>query len=193
MRLLINMVFYSIRVGTFLIKYSPFSDDEVKLPIVDKDKNELEYVSGTRTNGYYINSQKEKVEKTFILFNNEAVEKFERTKETDRYKEVEIKDRDDLVNPKQYIVECDNLLRDLKASGKALKFRISFGGKSIPYYAVICINENYNTLEMWISHGLKSNQYSNYMKNLNDKKQIEEMTMMIEGINKKAKIEELEI
>lgn len=188
------MVFYSIRVGTFLIKYSPFSDDDEKLPIVDKDKTELEYVKGTRTNGYYIHPQtKEKVEQTYILFNNEAVEKFERTKETDKYKEVDIKDKDDLVNPKQYIVECDNLLRELKASGKALKFRISFGGKSIPYYAIISVNENYNSLEMWISHGLKSVQYSQYLKDLSDKKKVEEMTLMIDGLTKKAKIEELEI
>jgi hypothetical protein len=185
------MVFYSIRVGTYLIKYSPFNDNDSQYPIVDKDKNVLEYVKGTRTNGYYVNpTTKAKVDKTFMLVNNEAKEKFERTKETDKYKEVIENEVSDLVNPKQYICECDKLLNELKETGKALKFGISFGGKSKPYYAIVFVNKLYNCLEMWISKGKKSEQYEHYTKNLNDKKKLQELTLMISGIDK-AKVEDL--
>lgn len=185
------MVFFSIRVGNYLIKYQPFSDEDLSYPIVDKDKTPLEYVKGTRTNGFYIHPKtKEKVEKTFMLVNNEVKEKFERTKETDRFKIVEQNERDDLVNPKMYIVECDKLKEELKTSGKSLKFGISFGGKSKPYYAIICLNTIFNTLEMWISKAKKSEQYTEYVNELNDKIKLKELTLSIDGIDK-AKVEDL--
>lgn len=185
------MVFYSVRVGTFIIRYQPFSDDDEQYPIVDKDKNILEYVKGSRTNGYYVNpTTKEKVNKTFMLVNGEAKEKFERTKETDKFKLVEQNERDDLVNPKMYLVECDRLKEELRATGKALKFGISFGGKSKPYYAIVCLNTIFNTLEMWISKGKKSEQYLEYTTALADKEKVKQMTIMIDGIDK-AKVEDL--
>lgn len=185
------MVFYNIRVGTFLIKYMPFSDEDESYPIVDKDKNKLEYVKGTRTNGYYVNPiTKEKTEQTFMLINDSVKEKFERTKETDKYKEVEETEVNDLVNPKQYIVECDKLLEELKNSGKALKFGIHFGGKSKPYLAIIFVNKLYNLLEMWISKGKKINQYESYITGLQDKQKLKEVNLTISGIDK-AKVEDL--
>jgi len=185
------MVFFSVRVGTYLLRYQPFSDEDEQYPIVDKDKNVLEYVKGTRTNGYYVNPvTKEKVDKTFMLVNNEPKEKFDRTKETDKFKVVEQAEREDLVNPKMYIVECDKLKEELRANGKALKFGISFGGKSKPYYAVVCLNTIFNTLEMWISKGKKSNQYLEYTTELADKQKLREMTLSITGLDK-AKVEDL--
>ena len=185
------MVFFSVRVGTYMLRYQPFSDEDISYPIVDKDKTLLEYVKGTRTNGYYVNpTTKEKVEKTFMLVNNEAKEKFEKTKETDKFKVVEQNEREDLVNPKMYIVECDKLKEELRTSGKALKFGISFGGKSKPYYAIVCLNHIFNTLEMWISKAKKSEQYLEYTTEQQDKQKLREMTLMIEGIDK-AKVEDL--
>ena len=185
------MVFYSVRVGTFLIKYQPFSDNDEQYPIVDKDKTILEYVKGTRTNGYYINpATKERAEKTFMLVNGEPKEKFERTKKTDKFKIVEQDEREDLVNPKMYIVECDKLKEELRASEKALKFGISFGGKSKPYFAIVCLNTIFNTLEMWISKAKKSEQYLSYTTELEDKQKLREMTLIIDGIDK-AKVEDL--
>lgn len=185
------MVFFSVRVGTFLIKYQPFSDEDEQYPIVDKDKQLLEYVKGTRTNGYYVNpTTKEKVEQTFILVNGEPKEKLERTKETDKFKIVDKNEIADLVNPKMYLVECDKLKEELRANGKALKFGISFGGKSKPYYAIICLNPIYNTLEMWISKAKKSEQYLEYTTALADKKKLQELTINISGLDK-AKVEDL--
>lgn len=184
-------MFFSVRVGSYLIRYQPFNDNDEQYPIVDKDKNLLEYVKGTRTNGYYINpTTKEKVDKTFMLVNNEPKEKFERTKETDKFKLVEANEKEDLVNPKYYICECDKLKEELKASGKALKFGLSFGGKSKPYYAIICVNPIFDTLEMAISKGKKSEQYIQYTTELNDKQRLKELTLMIDGIDK-AKVEDL--
>lgn len=185
------MVFFSVRVSTYLIKYQPFSDDDESYPIVDKDKTLLEYVKGTRTNGYYINPiSKEKVEKTYMLVNNEPKEKFERTKETDRFRWIEKEEVNDLVNPKQYLIDCPSLLEEIKRNGKALKFGISFGGKSKPYIAVVFLNNLYNTLEMAISKGKKSEQYLAYTTELNDKNKLRELTLCIDGINR-ASVEEL--
>jgi hypothetical protein len=185
------MVFFSVRVGTFLIKYSPFSDNDEQFPIVDKDKNLLDYVKGTRTNGYYINpATKEKVDKTYILVNDEVKDKLPRTKETDKFKIVDKNEIADLVNPKMYIVECDKLKDELSITNKALKFGISFGGKSKPYYAIVCLNPIYNILEMWISKGKKSEQYLSYTENLKDRQRLQEITLSIDGIDK-AKVEDL--
>lgn len=186
-----SSVFYSVRVGTYLMRYSPFSDNDEQYPIVDENKMPLEYVKGTRTNGYYVNpTTKEKVERTFMLVNDTPKEKFERTKETDKFKIVEANEKEDLVNPKFYIVECDKLKEELRASGKALKFGISFGGKSKPYFAIVCLNPIFNTLEMAISKGKKSEQYLEYATELNDKKKLNELTLSIVGIDK-AKVEDL--
>lgn len=185
------MVFYSVRVGTFLIRYQPFSDEDESYPICDENKTILEYVKGTRTNGYYVNPvTKEKVNKTFMLVNGEPKEKFERTKETDKFKFVDKNEIADLVNPKMYIVESDGLKEFLSSKQQALKFGISFGGKSKPYFAIICLNPIYNVLEMWISKAKKSEQYLSYTQELNDKKRLEELTLNISGIDK-AKVEDL--
>jgi len=185
------MVFYSLKVGKYDLKYSPFSDNDEQYLICDKDGEVLDYIKGTRVNGYYVKpNTNEKVDKTFMLVNGTAKEKFERTKETNHFKIVEESESEDLVNPKQYIVECDELLSELKASGKALKFGISFGGKSKPYYAIVSVNKLYNRLEMWISKGKKSDQYEQYISICEDKQAIQDITLTISGIDK-AKIEEL--
>ena len=191
MRLIVKIVFYSLQVGNYNLKYSPFSDNDEQYPIVDKDGNKLDYIKGTRVNGYYVKpNTNEKVTQTFMLVNGTAKEKFERTKQTNHFKIVEESESEDLVNPKQYIVECDNLLTDLKASGKALKFGISFGGKSKPYFAIVGVNKLYNRLEMWISKGKKSEQYAQYGQLCEDKQALQDITLTISGIDK-AKIEEL--
>lgn len=185
------MKFNTIRVGTFNIKYAPFSDEDVAYPVCNKDKVLLEYVKGSRTEGYYINPETKVIEpNTFILVGNDVKEKFARTSETDKFKMVEGNEKDDLVNPKQYIAECDKLLEELKESGKALKFGISFGGKSKPYFAIISVNPIYNTLEMWISKAKKSDQYIEYSTELADKRKLKEITVSISGIDK-AKVEDL--
>ena len=185
------MVFYKIQVGKYNISYSPFNDNDEQYPIVDKDGNKLDYIKGTRVNGYYVNPKtQEKVTQTFMLINGKAKEKFSRTKETNHFKMVDEKESLDLVNAKSYIVECNELLTELKATKKCLKFGISFGGFSKPYFAIISVNKLYNRLEMNISKGFKSQQYAEYGQQLEDKKAIEELTLTISGIDK-VKIEEL--
>ena len=120
------MVFYSLQVGDYNLKYQPFNSNDESYPICDKDGQALDYIKGTRVNGYYVKpNTDEKVTQTFMLINGEAKEKFTRTKETNHFKMVEENESLDLVNPKSYIVECNELLSELKASGKALKFGIS--------------------------------------------------------------------
>ena len=186
------MVFKSVRVGSFIVRYEPYKDgkDETYM-VVDKDKTPLEYVSGTRTNGYYIHpTTKEIVSKTYILVNNEAKDKIEPTKETDRFKFVEEKEAFNLVNPKQYKVECEKLKAELKANGKALKFAFSFGGKTKPYFAVVRLDTLFNELEMWLSREAKSEQMLEYINAQADNQRLREMTAIISGIDK-VKVEDL--
>lgn len=185
------MVFKSVRVGSFVIRYEPFDDGDEQYPMVDKDKTQLEYVKGTRTNGYYIHPiTKEIVSKTYMLVNGEAKEKFEATKEVDKFKFVGNKEPSDLVNPKMYVVECDILKAEMKANNTALKFAFTFGGKSKPYYAIVCLNTIVDKLEMWLSKKKKSEQYIMRAEQEKDEAKLRDMTMLISGIDK-AKIEDL--
>ena len=185
------MRFNSIKVGNYSIRYAPFSDEDIAYPVCDKNKVLLEYVKGSRVEGHYVNPDtKEVAETTFILVGNDVKEKFARTSETSKFKIVDVSEREDLVNPKQYLAECEALKTELISTGKALKFGISMGGKSKPYFAIVSVNQLYNTLEMWISKAKKSEQYLSYTNDLADKQKLKEMTLSISGIDK-ASVEDL--
>lgn len=186
-------MFYKIRVGSFDIRYSPLKENEngsEYLPC-DKDGNILVYVSGTRESGYYLNEKtQEKHDKAFMLINGKAYDKFERTKETQKYKEVSVSEVTDLVNPKMYYVETnEHLYNNLKDNNKALKFGITFGGKK-RYIAYVYINQLFNELFMVIGNTKISEQITDFIEAQKDKKKLQEITMVISGIDK-AKIEDL--
>lgn len=186
-----SSMWYSIRIGTYLVKYSPFDDEDESYAKCDTDGTILEYVKGTTERGHYVNPKtKEVVPKPCILVNGVAREKLERTKETDRYREVDRREVENLVNAKEYMIECDKLLNDLRATGKALKFGLSFGGTSKPYYAYIYVNALYDRLEMKISKGNKQGQYEKYGQEQADRQALKEITMRIQTIDK-AKVEDL--
>lgn len=168
----------------------PFKEKENDFSPCDKNGNILKYVAGSRVNGYYINEQNgEKHDKAFMLINGKAFDKFARTKETDKYKEVESKEVYDLLNPKMYMVECDRLVDELRANEKALKFGLSFGGKKT-YMAYIWINPLYNCLMMSIGTTKISEQMLEIAQQQKAKQKLKEVSLIVEGIDK-AKVEDL--
>lgn len=189
------MVWFNVRVGNFALRFQPFGDGkENKYPVCDENKTILDYVKGTNIRGYYINpTTKEKVDKTFILVKGEVKEKLPKTKETDKYKFVDIKEINDFVNPKEYMIEAsDGLKEELSSKQQALKFGFSFGGKSEPYFAYVYVNPLFNRLEMRLvrQEARKSIQYQELFAEMEDKRRLEELTLNISGIDK-AKVEDL--
>jgi len=184
------MVWFNIRVGTFILKYTPFKDKKNDFPYCDKDGNALTRVSGHLEKGYFINgTTQEKHEKAFLLINGKAFDKFNRTKETDKYKEVEQNEVLDLVNPKMYLVESEKLFNELSESRKSLKFGISFGGQQ-SYLAYVFVNPLYNCLMMYIGNAKVSEQMLEFKEIQADKQKLREMTLTITGIDK-MKVEDL--
>jgi hypothetical protein len=186
------MVFYNLRVGSFSLKYSPFKDKKNEFPYCDKDAHILKRVSGHLEKGYFINEQTgERHDRAYLLINGKAFEKFLRTKETDKYREVENNEIFDLANPKMYYVESDKLLTELQNSGKALKFIISFGGQQ-SYLAYVFVNPLYNCLMMYIGNAKVSEQMLQFQENQKNLEKIKELTLTIDGIKRaNAEIENL--
>jgi hypothetical protein len=183
------MVWFNIRVGTFNLKYSPLKEKKNEFLPCDKDGNVLKRISGHLEKGYFLNeSTSEKHDKAFLLINGKAFDKFARTKETDRYKEVEFNEVFDLVNPKMYLCESEKLLAELQDTGKALKFGISFGGQQT-YMAFVFINPLYKQLFMYIGQNKVSEQMLEFTEVQKNKDKLKEMSLIINGIDK-AKVED---
>lgn len=184
------MPMYSIRVGTFMLKYTPLKENAQEYSAVDKDGNALNWVAGHLEKGYFINEATgQHLEKAFMLINGQVLDKFSRTKETDKYKEVDKSEVLDLLNPKMYYVECDRLKQELKDSNKALKFGLSFGGKKM-YFAYIYVNELYDELFMNIGTTKISEQILSIKEIQKQKEKVKHLTLTIQGIEK-ASIEQL--
>lgn len=191
------MVWYSLRVGSFNLKYTPLSPIDKKYPYCDIAGNVLKKVAGKFEKGYFINENTgEKSDKAFFLINGKPYAKLDKTKETDNYKEVDKNEVDDLIIEKQYVVECDSLFEEISETGKALKFGISLGGGGAygsvkVYKAYIHTSELYKGL-LFMSLG--TTQKSEVIKDIVDsqtqKKKLQEIEVTIMGVDK-AKVEDL--
>ena len=146
------MVWYNLQVGKYNIKYTPLKSETPIYPYCDSEGNILNKVlEGNGKNSFFIDDKGNKHTTSFRLINGKPLAKLSKTKNVNAFKEVDKNEVEDLLTEKEYLVDSDFLLSDLKNSEKALKFGISFGGKSKPYFAIVCLNTIFNTLEMWIS------------------------------------------
>lgn len=191
------MIWYNLRIGTYYIKYTALKPKEVKYPYCDKEGNILKYINGKFESGYFVNeATQEKHEQAFFLINGKPYAKLEKTKETDRFIEVDKNEVDDLIIEKEYVVDCPRLYDELMNSGKALKLGISFGGGGRfgsvkTYYAYIHTSELYKGF-LFMSCGTtkKSEAMINVVEGLNQQKKLKELSITISGIDK-AKVEDL--
>jgi len=186
------MVWYNLKVGTFGLKYTPLNAVDKEYPYCDKDGNILKKVAGKFEKGYFINEATgEKNNEAFRLINNKPYAKLQKTKEVNNYKEVEIKEVEDLLTESVYLVECDNLLNELNESGMALKFGFTNGNGYKVSKAYVYPSKIYKG---YLFMSLGRTQISELIGEIdsikNDIKKAKQITATIQGINR-ASVEEL--
>jgi hypothetical protein len=186
------MVWYNLQIGNWKLKYTALNPIEKDYPYCDKDKNILTKVSGKFEKGYFINEKtQEKSESSFRLINNTAYAKLNKTKEVANYKEVEVEEVSDLLTERQYLVECDSLLKELNDSGKALKFGFTNGNGFKVYKAYLYPSKIYSG---YLFMALGTTQISEIIKEIdevkNQKAKLNQIEISISGINR-AKVEDL--
>ena len=128
------VMWYDLRVGSWKAKITPIKTEVVNdYPNVDKDGNEVKWVKGNTTRGYFVDKDGNKVEDTFKLVNGKVRAKLEKTKETQKFKEVDITEVKDVIPKLYYYVECEELQKHL-TENKAVKFAYSSGNGYKAYY-----------------------------------------------------------
>ncbi|MCH7851010.1 MAG: hypothetical protein IH845_05190 [Nanoarchaeota archaeon] len=186
------MVFYNLRVGSYDLKYTPLKTTIKEYPYCDSKGNILKRVVEGKTNSYYINEEtQEKFPNAFRLINNQAMAKLSKTKDVQNYKEVNSKEIQDLIIEKEYLVFNDLLLRDLKASGKTLKFGFTNGNGFKVFLAFIYINPLYPELLFMALGNAKKSEIIKQIAELQvQKDKIKSIDISIQGVDK-AKVEDL--
>lgn len=185
------MVWKNIKVGIWDLKYTPISPKEKEFLDVDEKGNPLKRVSGSYTKGYYVNEQTgEQYTTAFKLINGKPLGKLSLTKVAVNYKEVEVTEVEDLIIEKQYLVECDPLLKDLKETKKALKFGYTSGNGFKVYFAYVFPSQYSGFLEMVLGTTKKSEVILGIMDNAQKVKKAKQIEIQIQGIEK-AKVEDL--
>lgn len=122
------MVWFSIQLGKFKVKYTPIPNGRTDYPYCDENGNVLSRVSGKMTEkGYYLNEKTgEKFDKALRLVKGKAVAGFTgRIKEVEDSKVVycdEVEELADLSVEDEYLGESQELYDNLTSLGKALKF-----------------------------------------------------------------------
>lgn len=185
------MVFYNLTIGSFKIKYTPLNPRVIDFPYCDKDGNILKRVVEGKGKAVFINEQTgERHEQAFKLIKDKPVSKLSKTKEVSKYKEVDLNEVYDLITEKEYYVESDILLQELKETGKAVKFGFTFGNGFKVYKAYVYVNPLYNCLFMSVGTTQKSEVLQELREIQTQKKKSEEISLVVQGIER-AKVEDL--
>jgi len=185
------MVWYNLKIGNWNLKYTPLNPIQKEYPYCNQDGQILEKVSGKYEKGYFLTPDKKKVEVAFRLINNKPYAKLSKTKEVNNYKEIDLNEVEDLLQERVYLVECDNLLNELKTTQKALKFGFTNGNGFKVYKAYLYPSKIY---EGYLFMSLGTTQISDLIMEIDEvkaqQKKAEEITLTISGINR-AKVEDL--
>jgi len=187
------MVWYNLQIGKFLIKYTPLKADESEYPICDSEGNLLNKVSDfeNKTNkSYYVNDKNERVEVIFRLINGKPRAKLDKTKNVSNFKEVDKNEVEDLLSEKEYLVESDFLLDELKNTNKCLKFAFTNGNGYKVFKAYIYVDNLYDMLFMKLGRTQKSELLGSIKELQKNKQQAEQLQLKIQGVDK-AKVEDL--
>jgi len=185
------MVWYNLTIGSFKVRYTPLKPKTINYPYCDKEGNELKRIAKVKGEYVYIDSEGKEHLQAFRLVNNKPMAKLTKTKEVTNYKEVDKKEVDDLIIEKQYLVESDLLLRELKDNDKSLKFGFTFGNGFKVYKAYIHTSDLYKGL-LFMSVGTtqKSELIQEITELQKQSKKLKEIDLVIQGVDR-AKIEDL--
>jgi len=185
------MVWYSLKIGNWNLKYTPLNPVNKEYPFCDKDGKPLKKVAGKFEKGYFIDEKENRHDIAFKLINGKPYIKLQKTKETSNYKEVNINEVEDLLQERVYLVECDALLQELVNSEMALKFGFTNGNGFKVYKAYVYPSKIYKG---YLFMSLGTTQISEIIREINEvkkaKNKLEQIEVSIQGINR-AKIEEL--
>jgi len=184
-------MFYNLRIGNFMLKYTPLKSREVNFPYCDKDGKLLKRVVEGKGTAYFIDNDGNKTQNSFRLINGIARAKLSRTIEVNNFKEVDNSEVEDLLTEKCYYVESDLLLNELQDSDRALKFGFTFGNGFKVYKAYIHTSKLYpNCLFMSCGTTQKSEVLSEIAEIRKQKNKAQQIDLTISGIER-AKVEDL--
>ena len=179
------MVWYDLRVGDYKTKITPIKKDkETNYPTTDKDGNELKWVKGTNTRGYWVNDKEEKITETYKLINGKVRGKLEKTKETQNFKEVEIKEVKDLIPKLYYYVECEELKNKL-TDDNAIKFAYSSGNGQRAYYSYVF------KIGQAVIMVCGETYLSEQLRTIEDSKVAQKLLEELKGVTNKTKAEDI--
>lgn len=185
------MVWYNLKIGNWTAKITPINPKKEQFEDCDRDGNILSRVSGTYTKGHFENEKGERIENAFKLIKGKARAKFTKTKEVNLFKEVDLKECEDLITERTYLVECDGLLMDLNLTGKAIKFGYTSGNGYKVYFAFIKPSILYEGfLEMVCGTTNKHEVILDIIDGIKAKNKVKQIEASLEGIER-AKVEDL--
>lgn len=186
------MVWKTLKVGNWVLKYCPIKEETTEYLDCDKDGNILTRVKGTYTKGFFLNEKTgEKHTTAFKLINGKPRAKLPLTKEVLKYVEIPFNEVEDLKYENLYLVECDNLYNELMETEMALKFGMTNGNGYKAYKSYLYPSKLYKGY-LFLAQG--NTQISKVVGELiqeNQNKDKMEMVMkVVSGVNR-AEVEEL--
>jgi hypothetical protein len=185
------MVFYKLKIGQYDTEVSPLNPKKNEFEDCDKDGNVLVKNAGTYTKGTFYNKiTGEEHTTAFKLIRGKAMAKLSKTKEVSNFKEVDVREQDDLIIEKEYLMKGDWLLKELKTTGKGLKFAYTSGNGYKVYFAYVKPHPIYTDyLSMVLGTTMKSELIEGLMKAEEEKAKVKTCIEAV-GVDT-AKVEDL--
>lgn len=191
-RIFFKMVFYSLKLANWNIKYTPLNSITKDYPYCDSNGNILEKVTGHYEKSVFINPQtQQKHDTAFRLINNKPYAKLLKTKEVTTFKEVEISEVEDLLQERLYLAENDELYYYLSERQKAIKFGFTNGNGFKVYKAYLYPSKIYKG---FLLMSLGTTQISELITEIAEikaqQKKADSISLILQGLDR-AKIEDL--
>ena len=186
-----KMVWYNLKVGIWNLKITPLSPIKKEYENVDKNGEPLIRVSGKFERGHYLNEVSgEKHDRAFKLIIGSPRDKISKTKEVNVYKEVDLKEVEDILEEKRYLVESETLLKELDTTKKALKFGYASGNGYKVYKAYLYPSKIYDGFLMLVLGTTQVSELVSGIMENQDAKQKAKIEISISGVDK-AQVEDL--
>jgi hypothetical protein len=136
-----------LKIGKYEVVMIPLVPKEKEYDNVDPNGSPIKYVPGKVERGYYIDETGNKVTNPCKLIGGKAIPKLKKTDEIkpEKIDIVSIDDVNNLITEKEYLVDCDALLQELKEekSNKAYSFKYTSGNGYKVYRALLYPHPTY--------------------------------------------------
>lgn len=186
-------MWYKLKIGTWNVRYTSLMPVKKDYPYCDDKGNILTKVTGKIEKGYFLDNEGNKHFNSFRLINNKPYAKLQKTKEIQKgkYRELDLKEYEDLVIEKEYLVFCEDLHEELITTEKCLKFGFTNGNGFKVYRAYIYPSKLYKGfLFMILGTTQKSEIISSKIQEIKQQDKAKEIDLTIQGINR-ASVDDL--